>query len=196
MFGTPNRINQKTDKPKSPSVTRITKRPPKTNPRAVVFVEPMKARVVDSPPGSGDWIYEIKFDGYRAIALKDSSGVRLFSRNEKDFSKKFPAIVDAVASLDADDAIIDGEIVALDAKGVSSFQRLQAFEIGSKPPPLFYYAFDLLQLEGDDLRGRPLAERKAQLEELLKNAPDSLRFSASLGNDPGKLLKQAAGLGL
>jgi bifunctional non-homologous end joining protein LigD len=186
----------KTDKPKSPSVTRITKRPPKTNSRAVVFVEPMKARVVDSPPGSGDWIYEIKFDGYRAIALKDSSGVRLFSRNEKDFSKKFPAIVDAVASLDADDAIIDGEIVALDAKGVSSFQRLQAFEIGSKPPPLFYYAFDLLQLEGDDLRGRPLAERKAQLEELLKNAPDSLRFSASLGNDPGKLLKQAEKLGL
>ena len=163
---------------------------------AVTFIEPMKARIVESPPASGDWLYEIKFDGYRALALKDGPNVRLFSRNEKDFSEKFPAVTEAVASLEADEAVIDGEIVALDAKGVSSFQLLQALEIGARPPPVYYYAFDLLQLNGNNLRGHPLVERKAQLEQLLKKAPDPVRFSASLGDNAGQLLKQARRLGL
>ncbi|HTR43872.1 MAG TPA: non-homologous end-joining DNA ligase, partial [Pseudomonadales bacterium] len=188
--------NSKPDRQKTPPATKAARQPLKTRSSSVAFIEPMKARVLDSPPALGDWIYEIKFDGYRALALKDSSGARLFSRNEKDFSEKFPAIADAAASLEADDVIIDGEIVALDARGVSSFQLLQAFETGSKPPPLFYYAFDLLQLNGNDLRGQPLSERKAQLEQLLKNAPAAIRFSASLGNNAGKLLKQAEKLGL
>jgi bifunctional non-homologous end joining protein LigD len=188
--------NSKPNKQNNHAGTKPDRKRSKTSSLRAGFIEPMKARVADSPPGSGDWIYEIKFDGYRAIALKDGSEVRLYSRNEKDFSKKFPDIVDAIASLETEQAIIDGEIVALDAKGGSSFQRLQAVEIGSKPPPLFYYAFDLLQLNGNALRGRPLVERKAQLEQLLKNAPDPIRFSASLGNDSRKLLKQVEKLGL
>ncbi|HTV43161.1 MAG TPA: non-homologous end-joining DNA ligase [Candidatus Sulfotelmatobacter sp.] len=167
----------------------------KTKLAPAAFIEPMKARLVSSPPAYGDWIYEIKFDGYRAMAFKNGNAVRLFSRTEKDFGEKFPEIVDALALLKANEAIIDGEIVALDSKGVSSFQLLQAIEIGERPP-LYYYAFDLLRLNGKDLRKLPLIERKAQLEQILKNAPPEIRCSASLGDDAGKLLKQVAELGL
>lgn len=159
------------------------------------FVEPMKARLASVPPASGDWIYEIKFDGYRAMAFKNGDAVRLYSRTEKDFGEKFPEIVDAVASVKADEAIIDGEIVALDKNGVSSFQLLQTIEIGERPP-IYYYAFDLLHLNGKDLRNLTLIKRKAQLEQILKNAPREIRYSASLGNDASKLLKHVARLRL
>jgi bifunctional non-homologous end joining protein LigD len=188
--------NSRLSEQQSPAGSKTRKPLHKAGLPAVAFIEPMRARVVDSPPRSGDWIYEIKFDGYRAIAVKDGADVRLFSRNGKNFSEKFPAIVDAVASLGAGEAIMDGEIVALDTKGVSSFQLLQALEIGTKPPPVFYYAFDLLQLNGNDFRGQLLAERKAQLEQLLKSAPVPVRFSAALGDDAGKLLRQAKRFGL
>jgi bifunctional non-homologous end joining protein LigD len=98
--------------------------------------------------------------------------------------------------LDVQDAIIDGEIVALDEKGRSSFQLLQAFELGQVRPPVFYYAFDLLRLNGTDLGDLPLEERKAKLEMLLQEAPESIRYSASFGTDPEKLLEQARRLGL
>jgi bifunctional non-homologous end joining protein LigD len=162
----------------------------------VEFVEPMKARLAESPPPKGDWIYEIKFDGFRALGFKNGDDVRLLSRNEKDFGEKFPEIVEAVGALKTDDAIIDGEIVALDRKGISSFQELQAFELGEKRPQIFFYAFDLLRLDGRDLKNQPLIERKAQLEKLLKIKSPMIRYSASLGEDVGKLLKHAEKLGL
>ena len=93
------------------------------------FVEPMKAKLVDSMR-SGDWIYEIKFDGYRALALRGGSETRVLSRNKKDLGSKFPEVKDSIAALDVQDAIIDGEIVALDEKGRSSFQLLQTFDNG------------------------------------------------------------------
>jgi bifunctional non-homologous end joining protein LigD len=183
-------------KPRANVISKARKAIPQTPLPPIKFIEPMKARVVETPPVSGDWIYEIKFDGYRTMAFKQGNSVRLYSRNEKDFGEKFPEIANAVASLETRDAIIDGEIVALDSKGVSSFQLLQAIEIGSKRPPLFYYAFDLLQLDGKDLQKKTLAERKTQLEQLLKNSEGIVRFSASLGSDAKKLLKQAQKLGL
>ena len=156
----------------------------------------MKALLVDSPP-SGDWIYEIKFDGFRAIAFRDAHGTRLLSRNNKDFAQKFPEIVEAISALAADDVILDGEIVALDDQGRSSFQLLQAHDLGTDRPPLFFYVFDLLQLNGKKLQSLPLTKRKAVLEKLLsKDAPAALRYSASLGNDPDTLLAQAKKLGL
>ena len=88
----------------------------------------MKAKQVDSIP-PGDWIYEIKFDGYRALALRGGSESRLLSRNEKDLGSKFPEVKDAVAALAFQDAVFDGEIVALDNKGRSSFQLLQGFDL-------------------------------------------------------------------
>jgi bifunctional non-homologous end joining protein LigD len=169
--------------------TSRTKSPPPT------FIEPMKARLVSEPPSHDDWIYEIKFDGYRAMAFKNGNAVRLFSRNEKNFGVKFPEIVEAIASIEAGEAIIDGEIVALDKKGVSSFQLLQTIEIGERPP-IYYYAYDLLRLGGKDLRKLPLVERKTRLEQILKGAPESIRYSASLGNNATQLLKQVTKLGL
>jgi bifunctional non-homologous end joining protein LigD len=159
------------------------------------FVEPMKAKLADSAP-AGHWLYEIKFDGFRALALRVGSETRLLSRNEKDFGGKFPEVMDALSRLDVRDAIIDGEIVALDEKGRSSFQLLQAFELGQKRPPIFYYAFDLLRLNGIDLRDLPIEERKAKLEKLLTESPGDIRYSASLGTDAAKILDQARHLGL
>jgi bifunctional non-homologous end joining protein LigD len=159
------------------------------------FVEPMKAKPVDSMP-SGDWIYEIKFDGYRALALRGGSEARVLSRNEKDLGGKFPEVTNSVAALNVQDAIIDGEIVALDNKGLSSFQLLQAFEMGQERPPIFFYAFDLLRLNGKDLRNLPVEERKAKLEKLLKKSPGVLRYSASIENGGEELLDRARELGL
>ena len=89
----------------------------------------MKAKLVDSMP-SGDWIYEIKFDGYRALALRGGSEARVLSRNEKDLGGKFPEVKDSIAALNIQEAIIDGEIVALDKKARSSFQLLQGLDMG------------------------------------------------------------------
>jgi bifunctional non-homologous end joining protein LigD len=159
------------------------------------FVDPMRANLAESIP-SGDWIYEIKFDGFRALALRGGGEARLMSRNKKDFGGKFTEVMDSLSQLEVQDAVVDGEIVALDEKGRSSFQLLQAFELGEDRPPIFYYAFDLLRLNGKDLRGLPLEERKAQLERLLKEPPGSIRYSPSLGTDAEKLLEQASKFGL
>src|SRR4029077_3428070 len=150
------------------------------------FVEPMKA----------NWIYEIKLDGWRALALKGGSQARLLSRNEKDFGAKFPEVMDSIAELNVQDAMIDGEIVALDEKGCSSFQLLQAYDIGQQRPPIFFYAFDLLQLNGEDLKQLSLEKRKAMLEKLINKAPGAIRYSATLGDDAEPLLEQARKLGL
>jgi bifunctional non-homologous end joining protein LigD len=159
------------------------------------FVEPMKAKLVDRMP-SGNWIYEIKFDGFRALALRGGSEARLLSRNEKDLGGKFTEVMDAVSALEVKDAIIDGEIVALDEKGRSSFQLLQAFEMGKERPPLFYYAFDLLRLNGKDLLDLPIEERKAKLERLLKDSPGVIRYSASIEDADEGLLEKARELGV
>jgi bifunctional non-homologous end joining protein LigD len=162
---------------------------------ALAFVEPMKARLVERPL-PGDWIYEIKLDGFRALALKHGRDVQLLSRNNKYLGGKFPEAARAVAKIKARDAIIDGEIVALEQSGRSSFQLLQAYDLGEARPPIIYYAFDLLQLNGKDFQRQPLTVRKATLEKLLRNPTDSVRFSASLEGDVKNLLEQARKLGL
>jgi bifunctional non-homologous end joining protein LigD len=149
------------------------------------FVEPMKAKLVDSMR-PGDWIYEIKFDGYRALALRGGDEARVLSRNEKDLGKKFPEVKKSIAALDVKNAIIDGEIVALDEKGRSSFQALQGFDMGQERPPIVFYAFDLLQLDGKDLRNLPIEERKAKLEELFFRIDQGLNSDvAGFGSEHG-----------
>ena len=102
-----------------PPVTEV-KSKPAASARLPDFVEPMKAKLVDAMP-SGNWIYEIKFDGYRAVALRGGNETRILSRNQKDLGGKFSEVKDSIAALDVQDAVIDGEIVALDEKGRSSF---------------------------------------------------------------------------
>jgi bifunctional non-homologous end joining protein LigD len=142
------------------------------------------------------WIYEIKFDGYRALALRGGAETRILSRNQKDLGKKFPTIVESIAKLGLEDAIIDGEIVALDEQGRSSFQLLQGFDMGTDRPPIIFYAFDLPQLNGKDLKTLPIEERKAKLAELLINSADALRYSISFTKDIDELLGKAKDLGL
>lgn len=159
------------------------------------FVEPMKALLVEKPP-EGGWIYEIKFDGFRAMAFKAGERVTLLSRNEKDLGQKFPEIAEAMAKLDAEDAVIDGEIVALDSKGRSSFQLLQRYELGEERPPIVFYAFDLLSLNRVNLQNQSLEERKSRLEQLLVRPPALIRYSGSLGSDAKVLLPKVRKLGL
>lgn len=160
------------------------------------FIEPMKARIVEKAP-PGKWLYEIKFDGFRAVACKHGGTVRLISRTNHDMTDKFPDVAEALEALQARNVIVDGEIVALDAKGRSSFQLLQAYELGDQRPPLCYYAFDLLALGGKNTRDLPLEERRQQLRSILPDEAKSLvRFSASFGSDAAKLLKKARSLGL
>ena len=155
----------------------------------------MKATLVNSMP-TGEWIYEIKFDGYRALALRGGNQTRILSRNQKDLGKKFQTIADSIAALNVQDAVIDGEIVALDDKGRSSFQLLQGFDMGLVRPPIAFYAFDLLRLNGEDLRGLPVEERKGKLAALLKNPPPGIRYSASFTQNIDQLLTKVRELSM
>lgn len=163
--------------------------------RLPAFIEPMKAVSMDTAP-KGSWLYEIKFDGIRAMAFKQGGKVRLLSRTNHDLAERFPQVVKALQGLEAESAIIDGEVVALDGKGVSSFQLLQAQDAGEEPPALCYYAFDLLSLESKNLQKLPLEERRQRLKDLLQDSDDLIRYSASLGMDADALMKKAAKLGL
>ena len=117
------------------------------------FIEAMKALAVEELP-EGDWLYEIKHDGYRALAFKDGKDVRLISRKNKPFN--YPELVGSLKLLAVQQVILDGEIATLDEKGRSSFQLLQDYKSSEQRVPLVYYVFDLPFLEGKDLRGQPL----------------------------------------
>ena len=128
-------------------------------------------------PEGPDWLYELKLDGYRAIAFK-AGGVHLRSRNNNDFALRHPDVAEALRALPAD-TVIDGEIVALDGSGKPSFNALQNY--GSGKGPVLYYVFDLLVLKGRDVRGLPLLERRTLLEKhVLRKLREPVRASPVL----------------
>jgi len=161
------------------------------------FVEPMKAKLMEKPPAAGDWIYELKFDGIRLIAIKDRGRVSLLSRNQNDLNARFPEIVDAAKNLPTDECVLDGEVVALDEQGRSSFQLLQAREMEGRKSPIYFYVFDLLQLDGKSLVSVPLEERKNVLEKLCASGGDPrIRYSGAIGGDAEHLLTEVQRRGL
>ncbi len=160
------------------------------------FIEPMKAKLVEEPPGTGDWIYELKFDGIRLIGVKRDDKVSLLSRNENELTKRFPEIVEAIKALPARECVIDGEVVALDEEGRSSFQLLQGREMEGRKSPVYFYAFDLLQLDGKSLFSLPLEARKNVLEKLCADAGDPVRYSDAIGGDAQRLLEEVKRRGL
>jgi bifunctional non-homologous end joining protein LigD len=166
---------------------------PKAKPR---FIPPMKPRLLEEPPTGGDWIYELKFDGIRLIAVKSGEKVNLISRNGNELADRFPEVAEAVRLLPITDCVIDGEVVALDEKGGSSFQLLQAREMEGRQSPIYYYVFDLLQAAGKSLTGLPLERRKESLASLCDGAAESIRFSGEIGGDPHALLREVKRLGL
>jgi bifunctional non-homologous end joining protein LigD len=156
----------------------------------------MKPRLLEKPPTAGDWMYELKFDGIRAIAVKIDKKVSLLSRNENELVRRFPEIVEAIKSLPARECVIDGEVVALDEEGRSSFQLLQSLEMEGRKSPLRFYVFDLLQLDGKSLLRLPLTQRKDLLEKLCENIGEPIRFSGEIGSDATKLLTEVKRRGL
>ena len=124
---------------------------------------PQLAALVEDPPEGDDWVSEIKFDGYRLLAWNDHGKARLVTRNGHDWTDRLPAVAKAVAALDVDSALLDGELVALDKDGVSSFPALQAALSAGRDYTLFFYLFDLLHLNGWDLRPCALVDRKQVL---------------------------------
>ncbi len=148
-------------------------------------IHPMLAESIDKPFDGEDWLFEIKWDGYRAIAFIDNGKVRLVSRNQNDLTPRYPELKDLARSIKAKTAILDGEVVALDDEGRASFTLMQqrtGFRPGGRRAvakadvPVLYYAFDLLYLDGYDWRRVPLEERKAKLKSLLTPG-DALRYS-------------------
>jgi len=166
---------------------------PKAKPR---FIEPMKPKLVEHAPTTGDWVYELKFDGIRALAIKNGRTIQLISRNEKKLNDRFPEIVQAAADFDADECVVDGEVVAMDGEGRSSFQLLQRAELDGKDAPLAFYVFDLLQLNGHSLTNVPLTLRKDALMRMIPPSGDVIRFSGTLGADAKTLLSEIQRRGL
>jgi bifunctional non-homologous end joining protein LigD len=142
------------------------------------FTDPMLLLRTNRLPEGADWEYEVKLDGFRAIAFKSGGHVHLRSRNDKDFAGKYPAIVKALASM-PDETVIDGELVALDESGRPSFNALQ--NNGSSKAPLVYYIFDVLTFCGRDVTGERLSSRRELLEnEVLTKLGEPIRASAVL----------------
>jgi len=141
----------------------------------------MLATLVDAPFSRTGWVNEEKYDGYRALAYKRGKTVRLYSRNAIERSADFPEIAAALGGL-AGDFVLDGEIVAFDAKGVSRFQRLQRRELGERVP-LVYAVFDCLESGGETLLARPLSERRRRMEEIVPARSSILRRSRRLSAD-------------
>ncbi|HWY49909.1 MAG TPA: non-homologous end-joining DNA ligase [Chthoniobacterales bacterium] len=175
------------------SGSQLLKKLPASKPR---FIEPMKARLVDDPPRHGDWLYELKFDGIRAITVKNNSKTSLISRNGNKLDARFPEIAEAVKNLPVRECVIDGEVVALDDEGRSSFQLLQALEMEGRKAPLRFYVFDLLELEGKSLLGLPLEQRKQVLAKLCGTVGDPIRYSGEISGDVKSLLGEVQRRGL
>ena len=159
------------------------------------FIAPMKPRLLEQPP-PGDWVYELKFDGIRLLAVKDGATVQIISRNGNELAARFPEITRAIAQLPVHDCVIDGEAVALDDEGRSSFQLLQRREMKREKDPVYFYVFDLLQADGRSLLQQPLETRKKWLKQICTEAGDPIRYSGELGGDATALLREVKRRGL
>lgn len=172
---------------------RLTKnKAPRGAMSAPAFVNPMKPQLVESLPEGAQWIYEVKWDGYRALLLKHHGEVQLFSRNQNSLVKDFPGLIAAAKKLRAASFMIDGEIVALAGAGKPAFQELQ--QRGAATAPVVFYAFDLLASDGEDLRQTVLEERKRRLRQVVEGTV--IRISPDLNGSAEQVVSAVRKLGL
>jgi ATP-dependent DNA ligase len=164
-----------------------TRRPPPG------FIEPCLPSPADRPPSGPGWIHEIKHDGFRLMVRRDAAGVRLLTRNGHDWSERFPLIAEAAGALKVRSFLIDGEAVACDGAGMPSFDRLR-YRRGDGA--VFLFAFDLLELNGDDLRREPIELRKRELAKLLRNARLGLQVNEHIAEPGDVVFRHACKLGL
>jgi ATP-dependent DNA ligase len=157
------------------------------------FIAPCLPTKKDTLPSGGVWLHEIKHDGFRIIARKDGAEVKLYSRPGNDLTYRFPLIVETLARLRSRSCIMDGEAVACDDNGVSSFNRVR---YRRHDGDVFLYAFDLIELNGDDMRRDPLEVRKATLRSVLAKAGPGLRFNEHLEGDGPTVFAHACKMAL
>ncbi len=157
------------------------------------FREPQLATLVDTPPTGSDWLHETKYDGYRTLLAVGGGQCVAYTRSGLDWTGKFAAVASAAAALPCETALIDGEICAIDASGKPSFSTLQAaLQDGG---PLVCFAFDLLELDGEDLSGNPLTARKAALAALLDDAPPPLVYAEHVRGGGERMFAALCGAG-
>lgn len=161
---------------------------------APTFVTPMAAVAVKQLPEGEEWLYEVKLDGYRVLIIKDGSHVELQSRNHKDLTPMYPGIAAAALNLRADQAIVDGEIVALDESGRPAFQALQ-HRTSHPHHHIVFYAFDVLHLDGRDIMGEALEKRRRLLPKLVAENP-LIRVSDDLPGSASQVVEAVCALGL
>ena len=160
------------------------------------FIEPQLASPVDQPPEGKHWIHEIKHDGYRCQVLLERGHARVFTRNGYDWSDRYPSIVRAAANFPCPSAIIDGEAIVQDHNGASDFDALSS-AMRWRPDSVILYAFDLMHLNGRDLRRQPLLERRAMLKAVLGSDEENrIQFSEEFGGDGDALSNACAQHGL
>ena len=157
------------------------------------FVPPMAAELVDRLPEGDEWMYEVKLDGYRALVIKNGDDVRLRSRNDKDLTRAYPEIERAGRRLRAESAVVDGEVVAVDANGRPSFQALQ-HRSANATHAIVFYAFDLLHVNGESLEAWPLKARRAKLPAVVANS--GLLLSDPLPGSAAQVAAAVRALGL
>jgi len=169
------------------------------------IIYPMLATAIEKPFDDPEWLFEIKLDGYRAVAFLENGETRLVSRNQNDLTGQYPELHDLADRIKAKRAILDGEVVALDEQGRPSFSLMQqrtglrSYGRRVEPKadiPILYYAFDLLYLDGEDLRRLPLEQRKAKLARLLREPDGVARISEAFPEHGVALFEAARARGL
>ena len=190
-----NTLRLKAEKTKSQSRSKRLKK--KSADPLPAFIKPQLATLVDAPPEGEGWLHEIKYDGYRAIAALSGGKVSIRTRNGLEWTDKFHSLVESLAALPCNAALLDGEVAVTDAKGRTDFGALQD-AISNGGAGVVYFMFDLLRLDGDDLRNTPLIERKARLKMLLKKVPANvpLIYSDHIDSAGEKVFSRACHLKL
>jgi bifunctional non-homologous end joining protein LigD len=160
--------------------------------RLVGFIEPCLPSPAKAPPSGPDWIHEIKHDGFRIMARRDAAGVRLITRNGNDFTKRFPLAVAAVAALPGRSCLIDGEAIACDDNGLADFELIRRHRNHANA---ILCAFDLLEIDGEDLRRVPIEQRKHRLARLLRRPHHGIALNEHFIGDGAIIFKHVCQLG-
>ena len=156
------------------------------------IIEPCLPSPAKAPPSGPGWLHEMKHDGFRILARRDSAGVRLITRHGNDFTARFPLVASAVAVLPARSCLIDGEAIVCDENGLAVFDLIRGHGSKTSAVPC---AFDLLELDGRDLRRRPIEERKGLLAKLLHDPNLSVVLNEHFEEDGAIVFREACKLG-
>jgi bifunctional non-homologous end joining protein LigD len=159
------------------------------------FIKPHDPVLVEAPPAGGNWLHEVKYDGFRMQLVRDAGRIRAFSKTGRDWTAELTPVVNAAAALPYKSFILDGELVAVDEQGMPRFDLVRS-SMRRWPERLIWYGFDLLHLEGKDYRSEHLEERRGALEAALKGAPPAIQVSEAFDGDGAEFFAAVERMGL